>query len=66
MTDRPLLLLDVDGPLNPCTARLTRPRGYTAHVAVQHDAPALLLRISPRRGLREADFAALARWAERL
>jgi hypothetical protein len=28
MTDRPLLLLDVDGPLNPFGARLWRPRGY--------------------------------------
>ncbi|WP_405773908.1 hypothetical protein [Streptomyces sp. NBC_01538] len=28
MTDRPLLLLDVDGPLNPFRARLLRHRGY--------------------------------------
>ncbi|MGW1668633.1 hypothetical protein [Streptomyces sp. NPDC002324] len=28
MTSRPLLLLDVDGPLNPFGARLWRPRGY--------------------------------------
>lgn len=28
MTDRPLLLLDVDGPLNPFGARWWRPRGY--------------------------------------
>ncbi|MFF0447828.1 hypothetical protein ACFYT4_15705 [Streptomyces sp. NPDC004609] len=31
MTDRPLLLLDVDGPLNPFAARLPRLRGYTTH-----------------------------------
>ncbi|MET9528953.1 MULTISPECIES: hypothetical protein [unclassified Streptomyces] len=31
MTDRPLLLIDVDGPLNPYSARLARLRGYTAH-----------------------------------
>ncbi|MYV58164.1 hypothetical protein [Streptomyces sp. SID3212] len=175
MTERPLLLLDVDGPLNPYAARLHRPRGYTStrlhpsawlsrrtpgsrshrrglrvrlnpghgarllalpyeltwattwmheanvmiapvvglptdlpviewpelfakdpdglfwktrpllewaagrpfawvddmiterdrtHVAAHHDAPALLLRIHPRRGLREADFATLVHWAE--
>ncbi|MFC7262095.1 HAD domain-containing protein [Streptomyces lutosisoli] len=28
MSDRPLLLLDVDGPLNPYRARLLRHRGY--------------------------------------
>ncbi|MFE2417308.1 HAD domain-containing protein [Streptomyces hokutonensis] len=28
MTDRPLLLLDVDGPLNPYGARFLRHRGY--------------------------------------
>ncbi|MER5891138.1 hypothetical protein ABT160_45630 [Streptomyces sp. NPDC001941] len=31
--------------------------------AERHDAPALLLRIHPRRGLREADFARLRAWA---
>ncbi|MEU3182722.1 hypothetical protein ABZ707_00715 [Streptomyces sp. NPDC006923] len=36
----------------------------TAYVAAHHDAPALLLRTHPRRGLREADFTALVRWAE--
>ncbi|GGT96159.1 hypothetical protein [Streptomyces violascens] len=29
--DRPLLLLDVDGPLNPYGARLPQLRGYRAH-----------------------------------
>lgn len=32
MTDRPLLFLDVDGPLNPWAAKPTRrPKGYTTH-----------------------------------
>ncbi|MFI8099995.1 hypothetical protein [Streptomyces sp. NPDC086023] len=31
MTDRPLLLLDVDGPLNPFRSRLSGLRGYTSH-----------------------------------
>ncbi|WP_372350112.1 hypothetical protein [Streptomyces sp. KL116D] len=31
MTDRPLLLLDVDGPLNPYAARFPRLHGYHAH-----------------------------------
>lgn len=177
MTDRPLLLLDVDGPLNPYAARLPRLRGYAAHrchpanwlarqtpapaataagygscstpptaerlvglpfelawattwmheanemigpaiglpaalpviewpelfardpdglywktrplldwaagrpfawvddmitdldsrhVTAHHDAPALLLRIHPRHGLREGDFTTLTRWAEAL
>lgn len=35
----------------------------TAYVAAHHDAPALLLRIHPRRGLRASDFATLTRWA---
>ncbi|MFD0269982.1 hypothetical protein ACFVGY_25990 [Streptomyces sp. NPDC127106] len=30
-TDRPLLLLDVDGPLNPFRSRLAGLRGYTSH-----------------------------------
>jgi hypothetical protein len=37
-----------------------------AHVAEHHDAPALLLRIHPKRGLREQDFARLREWAESL
>ncbi|MEV1076843.1 HAD domain-containing protein [Streptomyces sp. NPDC050211] len=36
------------------------------HVAEHHDGPALLLRIDPRRGLREAEFARLERWAQSL
>ncbi|EKX60777.1 hypothetical protein Sipo8835_04445 [Streptomyces ipomoeae] len=177
MTERPLLLLDVDGPLNPFGARLRRPRGYVTcrlhpanwsarqkpgsrrlrrglrvwlnpahgerlsalpyelawattwmheanemigpviglpgdlpviefsnlfapdpeglywktrqvvawaagrpfvwvddmitdldvrHVAAHHDAAALLLRIDPRKGLREPEFAELERWARSL
>ncbi|MFC7303098.1 hypothetical protein ACFQVC_02545 [Streptomyces monticola] len=31
MTKPPLLLIDVDGPLNPYAARPLRPRGYTTH-----------------------------------
>ncbi|MFF5443747.1 hypothetical protein [Streptomyces sp. NPDC012888] len=31
MTDRPLLLLDVDGPLNPFRSRLPGLRGYRSH-----------------------------------
>lgn len=38
----------------------------TTYVATHHDGPALLLRIHPRRGLREKDFATLTRWAELL
>ncbi|MBT2467980.1 hypothetical protein J7E97_08830 [Streptomyces sp. ISL-66] len=34
-----------------------------AWVAAHHPAPALLLRIHPRQGLRPADFATLHRWA---
>ncbi|MET4923338.1 hypothetical protein P3L51_13405 [Streptomyces sp. PSRA5] len=36
----------------------------TTYVATHHDGPALLLRIHPRRGLRERDFETLVRWAE--
>ncbi|WP_328316908.1 hypothetical protein [Streptomyces sp. NBC_00388] len=35
----------------------------TAHVTAHHDAPSLLLRIHPGRGLREADFRTLTEWA---
>ncbi|HET6857279.1 MAG TPA: HAD domain-containing protein [Streptomyces sp.] len=38
----------------------------TAYVAAHHDAPALLLRIHPRHGLRKADFTTLTTWAEAL
>ncbi|MFB7620823.1 hypothetical protein [Kitasatospora sp. NPDC056181] len=35
-------------------------------IAAHHPAPALVLRIDPRTGLREGDFATLRRWAEAL
>ncbi|MCX4551763.1 hypothetical protein OG204_08045 [Streptomyces sp. NBC_01387] len=37
-----------------------------AHVTAHHDAPSLLLRIDPRRGLRETDFATLISWSKSL
>ncbi|UIX35314.1 hypothetical protein [Streptomyces sp. GQFP] len=54
MTDRPLLLLDVDGPLNPFRARLLRPHGY---VTCRMHPPNWSARQKPgsrrlRRGLR--------------
>ncbi len=54
MTDRPLLLLDVDGPLNPFRSHLSRLRGYTSH---RMHPTAWMSRRSPdsrsaRRGLR--------------
>lgn len=36
----------------------------SAYVAREHGAPALLLRVDPRRGLRAGDWAALRGWAE--
>ncbi|WP_055591186.1 HAD domain-containing protein [Streptacidiphilus griseoplanus] len=36
-----------------------------AWIAAHHDQPALLHHVDPRRGLTEADFTALADWAER-
>lgn len=36
------------------------------HVAEHHEAAALLLRIGPRRGLREPEFEELERWARSL
>ncbi|MEW1913049.1 hypothetical protein AB0442_32270 [Kitasatospora sp. NPDC085895] len=38
----------------------------TAWIAAHHPAPALTLLIDHRHGLRAADFAALAHWAEQL
>lgn len=37
-----------------------------AHVDARHDGPALLLRIDPRKGLREPEFAELGAWARAL
>ncbi|MFK0217786.1 hypothetical protein ACIQWN_06270 [Streptomyces vinaceus] len=54
MTERPLLLLDVDGPLNPFRSRLAGLRGYTSHR--MHPADWMSRRDpgsrSARRGLR--------------
>ncbi|MER7640727.1 HAD domain-containing protein [Streptomyces sp. NPDC126522] len=36
------------------------------HVEAHHDRPALLLKVDPRRGLRESDFATLEQWAHSL
>ncbi|WP_210584715.1 HAD domain-containing protein [Streptomyces sp. GESEQ-35] len=36
------------------------------HVAEHHEGPALLLRIDPRLGLRDPEFARLERWAHSL
>ena len=36
------------------------------HVEAHHDGPALLLKVDPRRGLRESDFATLEQWAHSL
>ncbi|MGW6834405.1 hypothetical protein ACWGCI_13460 [Streptomyces sp. NPDC054949] len=47
----------VDDMINP------RDRAW---VAAHHPAPALLLRVHPRHGLRDRDFAALTRWATHL
>ena len=60
MTDlRPLLLLDVDGPLNPF--RATKPKGYTMHrlptagssfnVWLNHDHGSMLLDFAAEHGL---------------
>ncbi len=38
----------------------------TRHVSRHHTGPALLLRIDPRRGLGEAEFGRLERWAHSL
>ncbi|MFE2104763.1 hypothetical protein ACFXAF_02660 [Kitasatospora sp. NPDC059463] len=59
MTAPPLLLLDVDGPLDPYAAE---PQD-AAWIAAHHPGPAATLRINPRKGLRPGDFAALREWA---
>ncbi|GAA1937357.1 hypothetical protein [Kitasatospora viridis] len=47
---KPLLYLDVDGPLNPFAARLLRrPRGYTS-VRVDHEPKPFRIRLNPRHG----------------
>ncbi|MFD4557374.1 hypothetical protein ACFWP5_24160 [Streptomyces sp. NPDC058469] len=69
MSRRPLLFLDVDGPLNPYgRAAGTTPRGLHddpdgVFVTARHSGPALLRHVDPRLGLREGDFAAPAEFA---
>ena len=70
MTERPLLLLDVDGPLNPFGARLWPPRGYvtrrvhpTAWSARQKPGSrrlrrGLRIRLNPAHGQRLLALAA--------
>ncbi|MET8576790.1 hypothetical protein [Streptomyces sp. NPDC005012] len=53
MSDRPLLLLDVDGPLNPFGARFVRHRGYVTHRMLP-DCRSPLPHASRRRAAREA------------
>lgn len=62
LDERPLLLLDVDGPLNPF--RATKPEGYTKHrlptagqsfeVWLNHDHGAMLLDFAERHGFELA------------
>lgn len=51
---RGLLLLDVDGPLNPYAAEFARLRAGTS---------TLLVHVDPRQGLGSAHFAAVREWA---
>jgi hypothetical protein len=53
---RPLLFLDVDGPLNPYAAD-------HAYAAEHTTAPFLLQSVSPRVGLLADDFRTLTEWA---
>lgn len=56
---KPLLLLDVDGPLNPWALRATR-EGYTAYRMTPHGwtGRPLNVRLSPAHGPMLLDFAA--------
>ncbi|AZK93563.1 MULTISPECIES: HAD domain-containing protein [Streptomyces] len=75
MTDRPLLLLDVDGPLNPFAARLPRLRGYTSHrlrpaVWLSRQTPGsrrhrrgLRVRLNPSHGARLTGLPYETVWA---
>ncbi|MFF9409665.1 hypothetical protein ACF1B0_29705 [Streptomyces anandii] len=47
---RPLLFLDVDGPLNPWAAEPERPEGYTTITVALHPGRALLVRLNPAHG----------------
>lgn len=75
MTDRPLLLLDIDGPLNPFAARCPRLRGYTAHrlrpeVWLSRQVPGsrrhrrgLRVRLNPSHGERLTELPYALAWA---
>lgn len=54
MTGRPLLLLDVDGPLNPF--RATKPEGYTAH-RLPTAGSSFQVWLNPGHGRMLLDFA---------
>ena len=64
MTDKPLLLIDVDGPLNPFAAKPTRrPEGYTTHrLAPKGCNPRKPYRVwlNPGHGRMLLDFAETA------
>lgn len=54
MADKPLLLLDVDGPLNPF--RATKPEGYTAH-RLPSAGSSFQVWLNPDHGRMLLDFA---------
>jgi hypothetical protein len=62
MPERPLLLLDVDGPLNPYGAKPhRRPEGFTTHrlrPAGWHDRKPLRVWLNPSHGALLLDFVA--------
>lgn len=63
MSDKPLLLLDVDGPLNPYAAKATRrPEGYETH---RYDWSGLNLRVwlNPEHGAKLLDLGYELVWA---
>ncbi|MFI1163628.1 hypothetical protein ACH4UM_08435 [Streptomyces sp. NPDC020801] len=47
---RPLLFLDVDGPLNPWAAQPEQPEGYTTITVALHPGRALRVRLNPSHG----------------